>query len=301
MAIPTYDTFFLPILRCLIDGREHSRQEIMDRIATEFGLSEEDRTQLLPSGQPVFYSRVGWATTYLKHAELISTPKRAHFVITVRGREFLSSNPAAIDLKFLAQFQEFRDFKERAVQRDDGPPPPDPERKYTPEEVLENSYQEISETLASELLDKVKKSPWRFFENLVVQLLVGMGYGGSLRDAGQAIGRPGDEGIDGVIKQDLLGLDVVYIQAKKWDGAVGGPDIQKFVGALAQRKASKGVCITTSSFTPAARDVAAAVASKVVLIDGSMLTQLMIDHDIGVLLANTYKIKRIDTGFFPEE
>lgn len=208
MAIPTYDTFFLPVLRCLVDGREHSRQEIMDRIATEFGLTEEDRTQLLPSGQPVFYSRVGWATTYLKHAKLINASKRAHFILTGRGREVLSSHPPAIDLKFLGQFPEFRDFKERAVQPDNGPRPPDPERKQTPEEILENSFQEISKTLASELLEKVKSCPWRFFENLVVQLLVAMGYGGSLRDAGQAIGRPGDEGIDGLIKQDPLGLSM---------------------------------------------------------------------------------------------
>jgi len=302
MSVPDYETFMLPLLKVLADQQEHSRREVMDRLAVEFGLSNQDVGELLPSGQQtVFYGRVGWASTYLKKAELVTAPKRSHFKITKRGTEVLAQKPLAIDVKFLAQFPEFLDFRKRP-----GPLPPHqiPDgipKKQTPEEALEYSYQEISTALASDLLEQVKNCPPAFFEKLVVHLLVAMGYGGSIRDAGQVIGHPGDGGIDGVIKQDPLGLDVVYIQAKRWQGAVGSPELQAFVGALAGQHASKGVFITTSNFTPAASDFVAKVPNKVILINGTTLTQLMIDHDIGVSMANTYKIKKIDVGYFADE
>jgi restriction system protein len=262
------------------DGREHSLAEARDVLASEFKLSDAEIQELLPSGrQPKFANRVAWSKSYLQQAGLLTSPRRAHFQITDRGLAVLKSPPPRIDIKFLEHYPEFVDFRtpkvEVATALVDVPPAQtEPE---TPEEALEAAHQKMRLGLAAELLSRVKASSPQFFENLVVELLVKMGYGGSRRDAGQAIGRSGDEGIDGVISEDRLGLDVVYLQAKKWEGTVGRPEIQRFVGALHGKRAKKGVVITTSGFSAEAIAYVDHIDPKVVLIDGRRLTELMID------------------------
>lgn len=302
MAIPDFQTIMLPLLKLAGDGEVHSIREAVRQLADDFSLSEEESTELLPSGQqPTFHNRVGWARTYLKKAGLLEDPRRGHFRITERGRQIMEENPSRIDIPFLRQFPEFVDFTEgrgdtgEDEELDDG-------QELTPEEVLEDAYQQIRTDLAEELLSYVLNSGSGFFEKLVVELLVQMGYGGSRRDAARAVGRSGDGGIDGIIDEDRLGLDVIYVQAKKWkdDSPVGRPEIQKFVGALQGRRARKGVFITTSRFTNGARDYARRIDTKVVLIDGDRLTDLMIDHNVGVSPVTTYEVKRVDSDYFGE-
>jgi restriction system protein len=232
----------------------------------------------------------------MKKAGLLDTPRRGNIAITSRGREVLSSAPKRIDVAFLQQFPEFVEF--RAVRRDKPPEPPPIE---TPEEVLEDAIQTLRDNLASDLLKQVRSSSPHLFEKVVVELLVKMGYGGSLKDAGQAVGRSGDEGIDGIIKEDRLGLDIIYIQAKRWANTVPRPEIQKFAGALQGQRAKKGVFITTSDFTKDAREYASKIDSKIILIDGEQLAQYMIDHNIGVAPVGSYEVKRVDSDYFAEE
>jgi len=271
----------------------------VNTLAREFSLSPEELRELLPSGkQTVFYSRVGWAKTYLAKAKLIDKVRRSHYVMTSRGREVLNENPPEIKNEFLAQFPEFTEFRRREAQKEAQSEKEIYREEKTPEEVLEEAYAELRENLAQELLDIVRQSTPAFFERLVVELLVRMGYGGSHREAARAVGQVGDEGIDGIIDQDRLGLDTIYIQAKKWDQCVGRPEIQKFVGALAGKRAKKGVFITTSSFSQEAVRYVSTIEARIVLIDGKRLAELMIDYGVGVTTVTTYQLKRVDSDYF---
>lgn len=304
MPIPDFQTLMLPLLQLAADGKEHLLRDARERLAIEFGLSEEERSRLLPSGrQPIFGNRVSWAKVYLQQADLLVSPRRGSFQISERGRAvLLAKRPDRITVKFLETFPEFvaaRSSSKRERDKSTGREA-DADDHETPEERLEASHQRIRSELAVELLAHVRSSSAQFFERLVVELLVRMGYGGSRREAGQAIGRSGDEGIDGIINEDRLGLDVIYIQAKKWEGAVGRPEIQKFVGALHGKRARKGVFISTGSFSRDAMDYVSRIDPKVVLIDGQQLAELMIDVGLGVSPTASYEIKRIDADYFDE-
>ncbi|MHC1729691.1 MAG: restriction endonuclease [Syntrophobacteraceae bacterium] len=303
MAIPDYQAVMLPLLRFFGDGKEHSYAEAVEALSSYFKLTEEERRQMLPSGQQaLFFNRVGWARTYLKQACLIEPTRRSVNRITIRGQEVLAAKPQGINVDFLNQFEEFRAFRTRRRSKETElvSPPDNGENEKTPEETLEAAYEKIQEDLASELIQRLKACPPSFFERLVVDVLLGMGYGGTRQDAGKAIGRSGDGGIDGIIKEDRLGLDAIYVQAKRWEGAVGRPEIQRFVGALTGQKARKGVFITTSDFTGDAKEYAARIEMKVVLINGETLAQLMIDHNVGVSTAASYELKRIDSDYFSD-
>lgn len=307
MPVPDFQTIMLPLLRQFIDGREISIHEAINILTKEFSLSEQEINEMLPSGkQTAFYNRVGWARTYLSKSGLLEMTRRSHYKITQRGKEVLSSNPARIDMKYLEQFPEYIEFRDKEGTRrkssngDDDEETPSGASK-TPEELLEYAYLEIRDNLAQEVLSLVKKSSPAFFERLVVELLVNMGYGGSRREAARAVGQTGDEGIDGIIDEDRLGLDSIYIQAKRWESVVGRPEIQKFVGALMGKRARKGIFITTSSFTNDAVNYVSNIDFKVVLIDGKRLAEFMIDYDIGVTGSSAYQLKRIDSDYFGNE
>lgn len=301
MPVPDFQSLTLPLLQLAADGREHSLAEAREALASKFELTESDRRELLPSGhQPKFTNRVAWAKVYLQQAGLLMSPRRGHFQISPRGAEVLNSPPARIDIKFLEQYPEFTTFRGPRAEKalpDQQAPEREPE---TPDEALEDSYLRVRASLASELLARVKAASPQFFERLVVELLLKMGYGGTRSDAGQAIGNSGDEGIDGVISQDHLGLDIVYLQAKRWDGTVGRPEIQKFVGALHGKHAKKGVFITAGSFSSDAVAYAAQIEPKVVFIDGRKLADLMIDFGLGVSTITTYYMRRVDSDYFDE-
>lgn len=302
MAIPDYQATMLPFMRLASDKAEHSLREAIEKLSDEFKLTEQERRELLPSGQQeVFENRVGWARTYLKKAGLIQTTRRGFFQITERGLEVLKKKPANIDAKFLTQFDEFRAFKALRHERSNGEEAEQVSQQGTPQEALEQAYQNLRAELAAELLSQIKQSPPALFERLVVELVVKMGYGGSRKDAGQAIGKSGDEGIDGIIKEDRLGLDIIYLQAKRWEGTVGRPEIQKFAGALQGQRARKGIFITTSDFSRDALEYAAKIESKIVLIDGEQLAQMLIDHNIGVAPVSNFEIKKIDSDYFSDQ
>jgi restriction system protein len=256
----------------------------------------------LPSGQLIFHNRVGWAKTYLSKAGLLKSTRRSFFQISDRGLNILVQNPTRIDNGILRQFPEFNEFQNRKTEKTEKPIVQNLEEvSSTPEESLGAAYQTIRVNLATEILETVKSCSPNFFERLVVELLVKMGYGGTLQDAGKAIGKSGDGGIDGIIKEDRLGLDVIYLQAKRWEGNVSRPEIQKFAGALLGNQARKGVFITTSDFTKEARDYVKTISSNIILIDGEELAELMIDYNVGVSIATTYEIKKIDSDYFSEE
>ena len=290
----------LPLLQLTADGQEHSIHEFVDTLAEQFSLTPQDLAELLPSGkQPKFYNRVGWTRTHLSKAGLLETTRRSYYRVTDRGRQVLKEKPTRIDMKYLRKFPEYVEFKDGANGHTNPQGVPGPiESNATPEEVLEDAYQIIRENLASELLIQVKGGSPAFFERLVVEVLVKMGYGGSHREAARAVGQTGDEGIDGIIDEDRLGLDAIYIQAKRWDSVVGRPEIQKFVGALMGKRARKGIFITTSTFSNEAKTYVNNIDSKVVLIDGRRLADLMIDYDVGVAQVTSYQIKRIDSDYF---
>lgn len=302
MAIPDYQTCMLPLLQFLSDAKEHSLHDIEDALALSFSLSDQERSELLPSGrQSIFRNRVAWARTYLKKAGLLDSPKRALFVITKRGIQVLANKPSGIDSKYLEQWPEFIAFRYAAKTNDKSTQSDNSlADSTTPEEAIELAYQGLREQLAQELLARILSCSPTFFEQLVVELLVKMGYGGSRRDAGERIGQTGDGGIDGIIKEDRLGLDTIFIQAKRWQGSVGRPEIQKFVGALQGQRARKGVFITTSYYTTEAIDYASRIDTKVVLIDGAQLANLMIDFEVGVAPSASYIVKRIDSDYFEE-
>jgi restriction system protein len=305
--IPDFQKLMLPLLKLISDGKEHNYRSIIDNLAYEFNLNENERKELLASGnQPIFDNRVGWAKSYLKKAGLIDSPKRATFIITDLGKEVLSKGPDKIDTKFLKQFPSFREFQNLSNnenEKETSKTTFEAEVYETPEEQLDSAYQRIRSALANELINRVVELSPSFFERLVVELLVRMGYGGSIKDAGNAIGKSGDGGIDGTIKEDKLGLDIIYIQAKRWKpgNIVGRPELQKFVGALAGQGAKKGIFITTSSFSKEAIDYAPRNETKIVLINGDQLAQLMIDFSVGCTGVQSYEVKKIDNDFFSEE
>jgi restriction system protein len=302
MAIPDYQTCMLPLLKYHADGQEHTNRDSIDSLANQFGLTENERRLMLPSGvQGLFDNRVNWARTYMKKAGLLESPKRGVHKITKRGLDVLKKNPKRIDVAYLGQFQEFKDFRAlRHAKPEDEGQEFDPNSR-TPEESLEGAYQKLRGDLAADLLQRLKACSPAFFERLVVEVIVKMGYGGTRNDAGKAIGKSGDGGIDGIIKEDKLGLDAIYIQAKRWENTVGRPDLQKFIGALAQQRAKKGLFITTSAFSADAEDCVSRIDAKVVLIDGEALAQMMIDHDVGVSTVGTYEVKKVDSDYFSEE
>ena len=303
MAIPDYQTCMLPLLEFLGDQNEHSLREAIDHLATQFKLTEDELKQLLPSGQQaIFNNRVAWARTYLKQAGLLEPTRRGYFRITPRGIEVLNQKPEKINAKFLEQFKEFREFKQRKRKPQDNIKENNKdESEKTPAEALESAYENLRNDLAKELLQQIKKCPPSLFEKIVVELLVKMGYGGSRKDAGQAIGRSGDEGIDGIIKEDKLGLDIIYIQAKRWQNTVSRPEIQKFAGALQGQRARKGIFITTSNFSKEAIEYVTKIDTKIILIDGDMLAQYMIDNDVGVSSVAKYEVKKLDLDYFTDE
>jgi len=293
----------LPLRSYASDGKEHQMREVIKHLADEFQLTDAEKAELLPSGNAVFDNRVYWARTYLKKAELLQNPRWGYLKITDRGQSVLARKPANINVTFLKQFPEFFEYYTGKKPTTGETPPelPEPETE-TPEELLAAGYLKLRKQLEFALLARVKASAPDFFERLVVRLLTAMGYGGSLADAGKAIGKSGDGGIDGVIKEDKLGLDLLYIQAKRWDNTtVGREEIQKFVGALHGKKSKKGIFITTSTFSKPAIDYAAGLETKVILIDGSQLAELMFDYGVGVSTVNSYVVKRIDSSFFEDD
>jgi len=300
--IPDFQTIMLPFLLILSDGEEHTTNETNLKLAEQFRLTDEEFNEFLPSGAAkTFPNRVAWVKSHLKMAGFVENTKRSSFRITEAGKRFLKTNPKEVNLKILKTIPA---YQERTGRRTDDSLITDNDSfqsESTPEETLENSYLTIRKNLAQELLLKVKNSSPAFFESLVVELLVKMGYGGSIKDAGRSIGRSGDEGIDGIIKEDKLGLDVIYIQAKRWENVVGRPEIQKFVGALAGQGAKKGVFITTSRFTSEAKEYQPRNETKIVLIDGENLAELMIDYNLAVSTVNIFEIKRIDNDYFGDE
>lgn len=305
MAIPDYQTIMLPFLKLVSDQQEHSLSEIVENLAQSFNLTEDEKKELLPSGQmPIFYNRVGWARTYLKKAGLIESARRGILKITQRGSEALRQNLQRINDDFLKQYPEFIEFI--STSKTDDTKTTRAETKIisqqTPEESLEYGYQNIRQNLADELLNRVKTCSPSFFERLVVELLVNMGYGGSIKDAGKAIGGSGDGGVDGIIKEDRLGLDIIYIQAKRWEKNIGSPEINNFIGALDRKGARKGIFITTSKFTSDAKNAIYEAKTKTIIpIDGEELAQLMIDYNIGVSKIAAYELKKIDSDYFIED
>jgi restriction system protein len=306
MAIPDYQTLMLPVLRLASDGEEHKVSQAVEKIADEFALTSEERTELLPSGsQAVFNNRVGWARSYLKQAGLLASPKRGFFTITQNGIDLLAKDPVKVDVSVLEQYPEFIEFRNRKKDKSDAESQAEssyePESNQTPEDALASAYNTLRKSLESEILSAVKEASPMFFERLVVDLLVKMGYGGNRQDAGKALGKSGDGGIDGIINEDRLGLDVIYIQAKRWEGTVGRPEIQKFAGALQGKRARKGVFITTSSFTKEAEEYVSLIESKIILINGEYLSRLMTEHDVGVSVIGQYEVKKIDSDYFDNE
>ncbi|AEJ19874.1 restriction endonuclease [Gracilinema caldarium] len=302
--IPDYQSCMLPLLKFASDEKVHTLPEAVVYIASLFNLTEEEKKQMLPSGtQTIIFNRVGWAKTYLKKAGLLEDPKRATFRITKRGIDLLKENPPEINTKYLARYEEFVAFQNKKSEKNKNKNviSEETESNITPEESIEFGFQKLKDSVSEDIINKIKECSSNFFEKLVVELLVKMGYGGTLKEAGQVLGKSGDGGIDGIIKEDKLGLDVIYIQAKRWENVVGRPEIQKFAGALLGQKAKKGIFITTSWFTNDALDFVKNLDSKIVLIDGEMLTDLMIEYNLGVSTYKIYELKRIDNDYFVED
>lgn len=302
MPIPDYESLMLPLLEIAsaTNDDEIKLSDAADQLAKRFKLTDKERTELLPSGGTFkFSSRVSWARTYLQKAGLLEAPKRGYFRLTPRGATVIKQAPSKVDNKLLSQFEEFKAFqgKKKLAKSESGTEP-----QETPVESISSFYEQFREALAAELLDRVKKCSPQFFERLVIHVLLKMGYGGSLKDAGAALGKTGDGGIDGVIREDKLGLDNIYIQAKRWtDKPVGSPDLDQFSGALSKKKASKGIFITTSTFTKDAQASLKDYSSRIVLIDGYQLSKYMIDYGVGVSVMDVFELKKIDSDFFEEE
>jgi restriction system protein len=300
MAVPDFQSLTLPLLQLSGDGQIHRLADARGNLATRLGLSEDDRKELLPSGrQTRLANRVAWAKIYLERAGLLESPERGQFRITERGREVLGSPPERIDISFLNRFPEFAEFRSGHHRASESTPPTATEQDATPEEALEGAYERLQTDLARELLERVRGLAPDSFERLVVDVMLHMGYGGGKR--GSTTQHAADGGIDGIINEDRLGLDVIYLQAKRWENPVGRPEIQKFVGALHGRRARKGVFITTSRFTPDAVSYVESIDPRVVLVDGENLARLMIDHEVGVATSDTLKIRRVDADYFAEE
>jgi restriction system protein len=304
MSIPDYQSLMLPVLEVASKG-ETSVPLAEAEIAARFGLSNEEREQMLPSGkQRVLHNRIHWAKFYLTKAGLLESPKRGRFVITAAGQQVLAKPPVTLDTKHLLTISTFRDFyrggedAEAIASAAEVEPP-----SATPEEVVEAAYKAVHAALRADLLDRILQNSPSFFEEVIVELLVAMGYGGSRRNAAEQLGKSGDGGVDGVINEDVLGLDRVYIQAKRYapGSAVGRPEVQAFTGSLIGLGASKGVFVTTSTFSSQAVEFASRIPQRVILIDGKRLTELMVEHGVGVRSSRVLEFKRLDEDFFSEE
>jgi restriction system protein len=307
MAIPDFQTLMLPVLRQLASGGEQAPASVRAAVALVFKLSDEELATLLPSGrQTTFANRVAWALGYLKQAGLVESPRRGMYRVTARGSATLAEPVERIDIHYLMRFHEFVAF--RTASSEDSEPASSSVAKVaeegtplTPDEQIRQGYTRLQASLAAQLLERVRQASPKFFEELVVELLVAMGYGGSREDAAAVVGQGSDEGIDGIIKEDRLGLDTIYIQAKRWKDNVGRPEIQRFAGALQGQRARKGVFLTTSTFTADARSYAAGLQTTIVLIDGAQLAQLMLEFGIGVSQAGLVKLWKLDEDYFVEE
>ncbi len=305
--IPNYQRIMLPLLKSISDGRVHKFSDLVESISNHFGLTDEEKNELLPSGkQGVIDNRVGWSRFYLIKAGLIRAERRGYIQISESGKAFLNSNPSDLNSKLLDQFEDYRRFKgsldsAKPVGKSELVESEESTDKSTPEDMIEYGYLKLKTDLKRDLLLNIKRSSPRFFETLVVDLLVKMGYGGSRKDAGQAIGKSGDGGIDGIIKEDKLGLDQIYLQAKRWEGTVPVKEIRDFAGSLLQKKARKGVFITTSDFPKSAYEFVGSIDPKIILIDGDQLADLMIESNVGVSLHGTFEIKKLDSDYFESE
>jgi restriction system protein len=302
MSVPGFQKWFLPLLKRLSDGKTHQVIELVDQLADDLKLGASDRALTIRSGkQFLFRNRIGWAQTYLKKALLLESPGRGTVRITERGREVLRSNPAELKVRDLKKYSEIVEFHTYQTSKEDEPSSaPGNSDTETPEDTMDRVQSELQELLASDLRERIKQAPPEFFEHLVVDLLLAMGYGGSREDAGKTIGRSGDGGIDGYISEDRLGLDVIHIQAKRWENPVGRPVVQAFAGSLDGVHAKRGVFITTSKFTEDAEKYASTIEKRIVLIDGHHLARLMIEYGLGVTVEATYEVKKVDADYFPE-
>lgn len=304
--IPDYQTIMLPLLKTMSDEKTHKLRELIEILAVHFQLSEDEKKELLPSGsQAIFDNRVGWAKFYLEKANLLKTEKRGSYYITDLGQNFLKSNPTELRTKDLEEFKAFKEFKQsinvkNEIDDTDQGNHENAESNKTPEEALEYAYQKLKNDLSRDLLDTIKNCSPSFFEKLVIDLLTKMGYGGSRKDAGKALGKSGDGGIDGIIKEDKLGLDTIFIQAKRWENVVPVREIRDFAGALLSKKARKGIFITTSSFPQSAYQFVNSIEHKIILIDGEGLTDLMFEFNVGLSTQSAYEVKRIDSDYFEE-
>jgi restriction system protein len=304
MANPDFQSFMLPVVQSLASGEIREKSDIIEDVVKILNLSDEDRKELLPSGtEPIYRNRIGWSLSYLKHAGLIHSPGRAVYQITERGKGALEKNLPKINARYLKQYPEFLKFiqpQKKGTETVLKSSSPENEDK-TPLEYIEYGFQQIKDELKETILNQVKACSPFYFEKIVIDLLLAMGYGGSRAEAGQVTQKTGDGGIDGIINEDKLGLDVIYIQAKRWENPVSRPEIQKFAGALMGKKAKKGIFITTSYFTREAQEFSQSIDSKIILIDGERLAKLMIEHNVGVVVGQTYEIKRMDSDYFIEE
>lgn len=303
MPIPDFQTVMRPVLASVADGAPLALGALRERITDEFQLTEEERHERLPSGrQTVINNRVGWARTYLNKAGLLSIPAKGQVQITPRGQEVLVTGPARITVSWLKRYPEFAEFHTaRPSSTDSEELLASPSEEITPDEQLNQAHQALMQSLAGDLLTQVRAATPTFFEQLVVDLMIAMGYGGSHKEAGRATQQTNDDGIDGIIKEDKLGLDVIYLQAKRWIHTVHRPEIDKFIGALTRQRARKGVFITTSEFSSGARDAAMGLDIKVVLIDGAELARLMVENSLGCSVKQVYEVKELDSDYFIED
>lgn len=304
MPIPDYQSLMLPVLIASAKG-EVRIGTVVEDLANQLGLTSEERTKLLPSGkQTVFSNRVHWAKSYLHQARLVEITRRGYFRITERGQKVIAGNPPHIDIKFLTQFEEFRQFRDKSSESEEidghAVSPALENQKQTPDESMRAAHRQIDTALRQDLLDRIRQAPPDFFEGLMVDLLLSMGYGGSAENPGRILGRAGDDGVDGVVDQDALGLDRVYIQAKRYavSNTIGAGAIRDFFGSLDRHKATKGLFVTTSTFTSSAKETADLLSKRIVLIDGDQLARLMILHNVGCRVEDTLHIKKIDEDFF---
>lgn len=304
MTLPDYQSFMLPVLKFAADGCERRVRDAVEGVADMLQISDEDKQEMLPSGtQTRLYNRVGWSVTYLHKAGLLNKPQRGWFKITESGQSLLRSNPEKIDNSTLEEYESFRQFKSKkndTAESREQQDQQDNDTASTPEERIEQSIVELNKSLMDEISDSLSTVDPGRFEQIVVDLLVAMGYGGSRADASQVIGKPGDGGIDGTIKEDRLGLDVVYVQAKRWQGPVGRKEIQSFAGSLEGERASKGVFITTSTYSKQAEEYVNNIGKRIILIDGDRLARLMIDHGVGVTEVRSYSVCKLDSDYYED-
>jgi restriction system protein len=305
MAIPDYQSLMNPVLSLMADKQTRSAKEVVAVISVHLHWTDKDMEELLPSGsQTVAHSRINWAITYLKKAGLLESPRRSQVCITAEGSRVAALQDVKVDNRFLRSYPEFVAFYNRSGSKGSNDKQTTPieqnQSELSPEEQLDSAALSLQQSLADDLLDKLKTVSPAFFERIVVDLLVAMGYGGSVKDAGKSVGKSGDGGIDGIIKEDKLGLDTIYIQAKRWEANVGRPEVQKFAGALQGVRARKGVFITTSSYSSDALDFVRNIDSKIVLIDGAELSRLMIEYGVGVSVQRVVKVMRLDGDYFEE-